>query len=69
VYDENADLQKQVPATGLPALLDRVRPVHEVVPVDVFVPGCPPSADTICQVLRSLLAGQVPTLGGVAHFG
>lgn len=69
VYDENADLQKQVPTTGLPALLDRVRPVHEVVPVDVFVPGCPPSADTIYQVLSELLAGRTPSLGGVAHFG
>jgi NAD-reducing hydrogenase small subunit len=64
VYPEN-----QVPTVGLPALLDRVRPVHEVVPVDVFVPGCPPSADTICQVLSELLAGRVPSLVGVAHFG
>lgn len=69
VYQENADLQRQVPQVGVPALLDRVRPVHEVVPVDVFVPGCPPSADTIYQVLSELLAGRVPTLGGVAHFG
>jgi NAD-reducing hydrogenase small subunit len=69
VYDQNADLQKQVPTVGVPALLDRVCPVHEVVPVDVFVPGCPPSADTIYQVLSELLAGKVPTLEGVAHFG
>jgi NAD-reducing hydrogenase small subunit len=69
VYDQNADLQKQVPTVGVPALLNRVRPVHEVVPVDVFVPGCPPSADTIYQVLSELLAGKVPSLGGVAHFG
>ena len=69
VYEENADLQKQVPTVGVPALLGRVRPVHEVVPVDVFVPGCPPSADTIHQVLSELLAGHLPNLGGVAHFG
>jgi len=69
VYAENADLQKQVPTVGLPALLNRVRPVHEVVPVDVFVPGCPPSAETIFNVLSELLAGRVPTLEGVAHFG
>src|ERR1700744_1693257 len=56
VYDQNADLQKQVPTVGVPPLLNRVRPVHEVVPVDVFVPGCPPSADTIYQVLSELLA-------------
>jgi len=68
-YQENADLQRQVPTEGVPALLDRVRPVHEVVPVDVFVPGCPPSADTIHRVLSELLAGHIPTPGGVAHFG
>lgn len=69
VFEENADFQQQVPRDGLPALLDRVRPVHEVVPVDVFVPGCPPSADTIYRVLSELLAGHVPTLEGIAHFG
>lgn len=69
VYEQNADLQKQVPTVGVPPLLNRVRPVHEVVPVDVFVPGCPPSADTIYQVLSELLAGKVPSLGGIAHFG
>jgi NAD-reducing hydrogenase small subunit len=68
VYQQNV-LQPQIPTVGVPALLDRVRPVHEVVPVDVYVPGCPPSADTIYQVLSELLAGHLPTLGGVAHFG
>jgi NAD-reducing hydrogenase small subunit len=68
VYEQNV-LQPQIPTVGVPALLDRVRPVHEVVPVDVYVPGCPPSADTIYQVLSELLAGHLPTLGGVAHFG
>jgi NAD-reducing hydrogenase small subunit len=68
VYEENV-VQPQVPTVGVPALLERVCPVHEVVPVDVFVPGCPPSADTIYQVLSELLDGRVPTLGGVAHFG
>ena len=37
-----------------------MRPVHEVVNVDVFVPGCPPSADTIFTVISELLAGRVP---------
>jgi NAD-reducing hydrogenase small subunit len=68
VYEQNV-LQPQVPTIGVPALLDRVCPVHEVVPVDVFVPGCPPSADTIYQVLSELLAGHVPTLAGTVHFG
>jgi NAD-reducing hydrogenase small subunit len=61
--------EEKAPCEGVPALLDRVRPVHEVVPVDVFVPGCPPAADAIYQVLVELLAGRVPTLEGIAHFG
>ena len=32
------------------ALLDRVPPVHAVVPVDHFLPGCPPPADAIHRV-------------------
>jgi NAD-reducing hydrogenase small subunit len=52
----------------IPRLLDRVRPVHEVVPVDVFVPGCPPSADTIYKVLSDLIAGHKPD-GKSERFG
>ena len=33
-------------------------PVHEVVTVDVFVPGCPPSADIIYYVVSELLEGR-----------
>jgi len=49
--------------------LKRVRPVHEVVTVDVFVPGCPPSADTIHSVLKELLAGRVPDIAALSRFG
>ncbi len=69
VYEENASLQQQRPCEALPKLLPRARPVHEFVPVDVFVPGCPPSADMIYQLLCELLAGRTPTLAGATHFG
>lgn len=46
----------------LPLLLDKVYPLHEVVQVDYFIPGCPPSADTIWRVLTDLLAGREPRL-------
>jgi NAD-reducing hydrogenase small subunit len=36
--------------------------VHEVVPVDIFVPGCPPDADTIFYVLSELAQGRKPVL-------
>ena len=39
----------------LPLLLNRVYPCQEVVKIDYFLPGCPPSADTIWQALVALL--------------
>ena len=43
---------------AVPQLLERVRPVHEVVKVDHFVQGCPPSADAIHAFLMELLEGR-----------
>jgi NAD-reducing hydrogenase small subunit len=48
----------------LPALLPRAVPVHDVIAVDAYMPGCPPPATRIREVLQQLLAGQVPRLGG-----
>jgi len=47
----------------LPLPLDKVHPLHEVVKVDYFLPGCPPSADAIWQFLSDLIAGRTPHLG------
>jgi NAD-reducing hydrogenase small subunit len=53
----------------LPLLLDKVRPIHEVVRIDYFVPGCPPSADAIWKFLTDLIAGRTPVLGhGLLHY-
>jgi NAD-reducing hydrogenase small subunit len=41
----------------IPLLLDRVHPIHEVVKVDYFLPGCPPSAEVLWTFLTELLAG------------
>jgi NAD-reducing hydrogenase small subunit len=46
----------------LPLLLDRVYPSHEIVKIDYFLPGCPPSADAIWEGLKALLTGRTPTL-------
>jgi len=53
----------------VPALLDRVRPLHEIVPVDFFLPGCPPSADLIWFVLSELCEGRTPDLTGKLRYG
>ena len=68
-YIENAEFNQQVPRDVVPRLLPNSRPVHEFVKVDVFVPGCPPSADTIHFVLTELLAGRIPDLTDKTRFG
>jgi NAD-reducing hydrogenase small subunit len=53
----------------LPLPLNQVHPIHEVVHVDYFLPGCPPSADAIWTFLTDLLAGRTPVLGyGLIHY-
>lgn len=47
----------------LPLPLNRVHPIHEVVHVDYYLPGCPPSADAIWTFLTDLLSGRTPYLG------
>jgi NAD-reducing hydrogenase small subunit len=46
----------------LPLLLDKVHPIHDVVHVDYYLPGCPPSADEFLKVLGDLLGGKEPAI-------
>lgn len=55
--------------TDVPLLCTWAQPVHTAVKVDVFVPGCPPSADTIFYVLQELLAGRLPDVTAHTRFG
>ena len=68
-YQENVTRDPGTPTEVVPPLLDKVRPVHEVVPVDVFIPGCPPSADTIFYAVSELLEGRSPQLSAKTRFG
>ncbi|SDY39001.1 NAD-reducing hydrogenase small subunit [Allochromatium warmingii] len=68
-YRENVTLQPQIPTRAVPALLTPVKPVHGVVAVDVFIPGCPPSAETIWSILSDVIAGRVPDVSAVTRFG
>lgn len=53
----------------LPLPLNQVHPIHEVVHVDYFLPGCPPSGDAIWTFMTDLLAGRTPALGhGLIHY-
>lgn len=68
-YLENADENQHVPVEVIPPLRKRSVPVHHVVDVDVFVQGCPPSADTIFHTLTELLDGRKPDLHDETRFG
>ena len=68
-FRETAELGRDCPTDGVPRLLDRVVPVHQVVTADLFLPGCPPPAEAIYQVLTSVLAGQKPEPLQFTRFG
>lgn len=67
-YKDPADLNAAIP-TAVPKLLIKAHPLHEVVKVDFYIPGCPPSADLINYVLVELLAGRTPTMEGRSKYG
>jgi len=69
VYIEGADVNKGLPGVGAPTLRKRATPIHDVVKVDLHVPGCPPSAKSILFVLQELLAGRIPDLKSSTRFG
>jgi NAD-reducing hydrogenase small subunit len=48
----------EVPREEVPALLPKVQPIHALVKVDAWIPGCPPSAEAIWKALTGLLAGE-----------
>jgi NAD-reducing hydrogenase small subunit len=69
VYISNVETNPHIPERVIPKLLERARPVHEIVKVDVFIPGCPPSADVIFFAITELLKGNIPDLQSMTRFG
>ena len=65
-YVELAAANPQIPQLQgvVPALIERVMPLHEAVYIDYYLPGCPPPADRIKSLVSQLLAGEKPKLEG-----
>lgn len=43
---------------NLPKILDRVYPCHELVKIDIFLPGCPPPGPLFKELLWSVIKGE-----------
>lgn len=65
-YIENAQFNPCLPKEDgiVPPLLERVMPVHEVVHVEHYLPGCPPPAARIKALVTQMLSGVEPKLEG-----
>lgn len=64
VETESTDSSGKIPDDPELAVPTKVRALQDVVKVDVFVPGCPPSADAIFLALSELAQGRIPDLKG-----
>ena len=47
----------------MPRLLPKVVPLHQVIQVDAFIPGCPPDPERIWTAISALLKGEPVVLG------
>lgn len=70
-YLDLADLNEnnKYPSKIVPKLLDKVIPLHEVVKVDYFLPGCPTPADAIYEMIKSLINGTKIKISDYTRFG
>jgi NAD-reducing hydrogenase small subunit len=64
IETESTDESGKIPNDPELCVPTKVRALHEVVRVDLFVPGCPPDADTIFYVLSELAQGRMPEMKG-----
>lgn len=53
----------------LPELWETVKALDQVVEVDYYVPGCPPTAQVTMRAFQTLLSGELPPKGTVLGAG
>jgi NAD-reducing hydrogenase small subunit len=70
-YFELADENKNAayPSQIVPKLLDKVLPLHEVIKVDFFLPGCPTPSEAIYEMLIALIKGKEINISDYTRFG
>ncbi len=66
-YVDLADITPQIPREHqtIAELMARARPLHEVITVDAFIHGCPPTADQIWFAVHELIEGRLPAISNV----
>jgi len=66
-YIELADTSPQIPREyqTIAELMVKARPLHEIINVDAFLHGCPPTADQIWFAVNELIAGRLPAMSSV----
>ena len=66
-YVELSDFGPTVPSdfTTIAELMATARPLHEIINVDAFLHGCPPTADQIWYAVSELLNGRTPSFSPI----
>lgn len=49
----------------LPEFYDTVKTLNQTIPVDYYLPGCPPPPDLIVNAVMAILTGKLPAKGSV----
>lgn len=50
---------------SLPEFYDTVKTLDQTIPVDYYLPGCPPPPDLIMDAVNAILKGELPEKGAV----
>ena len=66
-YVQLADITPQIPRDyqTIAELMKQARPLHELITVDAYIHGCPPTADQIWYAVSQLLEGKMPAMSNV----
>jgi NAD-reducing hydrogenase small subunit len=64
IETESTDESGKIPSDPELGVPEDVKALHEVVKVDVWIPGCPPHPDTIFYALAELAQGRIPEITG-----